>query len=217
MKIRELLEGPVNPKFGERTVNKRLGGYVNKRANFNKATGGFSNVVPDADPHMVKKSSNTPMEPGETEGFRAFIEYIVKNGLTDNPHFPKVYSVKKIVGRDGKYIDSYKTEKLLTRNDVDFEEFRDFVQTTIKPEHLTWKFSNAKNNREMMDYLADNIRHECFEKSNIFTLDSLNEACAIIDEMVESLNGANDLHGGNVLLRRTPFGLQVVLNDPLVL
>ena len=211
MKIKELLEGPINTSLRTKQLGAELGNFRNKRYSPIGDSGAFSNVKDDyGDPHMIKKSSNKAIRAGVDEGFRVFIEFIVKNGYADNPHFPRVYKANKIVGKDGYAVDSYKVEKLLTKTQVDEEALVGLVKALLP---------NYK--REIHEYnaasiLADEIEAETYKQLNRFELESLNDACRIIAELVASNKSVStDLHTGNIMFRRTQHGIQVVLNDPI--
>lgn len=217
MKIRELLEGPVNTSFKTRQLSRKMQGYRNRRArgNRNIDSGAFSSVTADPDPHMIQKSSNKALKPNFKEGFRLFIEFINENGYADNPHMPKVYKANKIVGKDGYYLDTYKTEKLLTYKDISLEEIKNLMYS-ILPERKIPKWVSESNDKiEWLGYLAKVIELEVVNPIKRFKLESLNEACAIVAEALDKFGADNDLHYGNILFRRTRYGLQPVLNDPI--
>lgn len=216
MKIKELLEGPVNTSSKTRQLSRDMKNYVNSRRKGNVDAGAFSNVKSDPDPHMVRKSSSVALPPGFTEGFRMFIEFINKNGYADNPHMPKVYKANKIVGKDGYSVDTYKTEKLLTYKDISLQEIQNLIASILPASAISdWLFDESTRKEDLFDYLSGEITDEITTPTKRFELDSLNEACAIVAEALKKFGVESDLHYGNILYRRTRYGLQPVLNDPI--
>ncbi len=215
MKIRELLEGPVNTSFKTRQLSREMQGYRNRRGRGNIHSGVFSNATADPDPHMIQKSSNKALTPNFKEGFRLFIEFINENGYADNPHMPKVYKANKIVGKDGYYLDTYKTEKLLTYKDISLEEIKNLMYSILPESEIQEWVSESNDKIEWLGYLANEIGREVVNPTKRFKLESLNEACAIVAEALDKFGVDSDLHYGNILFRRTRYGLQPVLNDPI--
>lgn len=215
MKIRELLEGPVNTSFKTRQLSREMQGYRNRRGHGNVQSGTFSSVTADPDPHMIQKSSNKALSPNFKEGFRLFIEFINENGYADNPHMPKVYKVNKIVGKDGYYLDTYKTEKLLTYKDISLEEIKNLIYSILPESEIPEWVSESDDKTDLLGYLAGEIGREVVRPTKRFKLESLNEACAIVAEALAKFGADSDLHYGNILYRRTRYGLQPVLNDPI--
>lgn len=215
MKIRELLEGPVSTSMKTRQLSREMKGYRNRRSHGNVQSGTFSSVTTDPDPHMIQKSTNRALSPDYKEGFRLFIEFIIENGYADNPHFPRVYKANKIVGKDGYYLDTYKTEKLLTHNDISLEEIKNVIYSILPESEIPEWISESVNKADLFIYVAGEIRDEVIKPTKRFKLESLNEACAIVAKALEELGASEDLHWGNILYRRTRYGLQPVLNDPI--
>lgn len=144
-----------------------------------------------------------------------FIEFINENGYADNPHMPKVYKANKIVGKDGYYLDTYKTEKLLTYKDISLEEIKNLMYSILPESEIQEWVSESNDKIEWLGYLANEIGREVVNPTKRFKLESLNEACAIVAEALDKFGVDSDLHYGNILFRRTRYGLQPVLNDPI--
>lgn len=215
MKIRELLEGPVNTSLKTRQLSREMQGYRNMRRRGNDQSGAFSSVKADPDPHMIQKSTNRALPPDFKEGFRLFIEFINENGYADNPHMPKVYKANKIVGKDGYSLDTYKTEKLLTHKDISLEEIKNLIHSILPESEIPEWVTKSDDKLDLFNYIADEIEREVNKPTKRFRLESLNEACAIVAKALGEFGGVNDLHYGNILYRRTRYGLQPVLNDPI--
>lgn len=215
MKIRELLEGPVDTSLRTRQLSREMKGYRNRRSHGNVRSGTFSSVTADPDPHMIQKSTNRALPPDYKEGFRLFIEFINENGYADNPHFPRVYKANKIVGKDGYYLDTYKTEKLLTHKDISLEEIKNVIYSILPESEIPEWISESVDKADLFIYIAGEIRDEVIKPTKRFKLESLNEACAIVAKALDKFGASEDLHWGNILYRRTRYGLQPVLNDPI--
>jgi hypothetical protein len=170
--------------------------------------GAFSKVFTDpTDPHMVDKRSSTLRHVrGAKDGFNAFIEYLVKHDLMDNIHFPKVYNVDRVTGKDGKYRESYKVEKLIPLQKLSEEEL-----DTLAEMNFPQLFENTPE--EISSFIERSVINQL--TFNRLKSESLKDAISIVKRAASELKFMVDLHDENIMVRRTSVGLQIVINDPL--
>lgn len=173
-------------------------------------SGLFSSVHQDRnDPHMVNKRNDTPLGPQhmqKEDGFDFFVRQLVANKQMDNIHFPKVYSADKNTDSTGTHRSKYTMEKLEPLGNVTDKELEAIVEA-----HMNQSAWNT-------ELLAGDIEVSCYSKSmrtKKIKMESLIEACEFIEDLVDISDFHLDLHEGNLMVRRTPYGLQLVINDPL--
>jgi hypothetical protein len=208
MKIQDLLEAPFATDVIDKRAKRNLDGFSQRKRD--NPAGGFSMVKPDKDPHMMKKSSLRAMPDYQREGFKEFIMFLHNNKF-ENIHFPRVYEVTTIQGKDGYVIDKYKVERLIEGHKVDRQLMRNYVVSLCGEEAMEdWHDEGAYR------LLAAMIMQAVDYDERPFTADSLNDACAIVARAIRAIGGTNDLGtDANIMYRQTPHGIQVVLNDPI--
>lgn len=205
MKITDLLEAPITTNIETKPTHRPMRGF--KQDVRGRPRGNFSVVKPDpTDPHMVRKSSRQSKGPEYAdEGFKAFISYLVKNKI-ENIHFPRVYDVKTIKGSDGYVVDTFRTEKLINYKDIPDDELDAYASRMMGTEDSSFY------------QLSSLILGKCEGRFAAlpFTEQSLDDACKIVYKILSETPGAeNDAGTFNLMFRRTPQGLQLVINDPI--
>lgn len=178
----------------------------------------FASGRPDrSDPHMFQKYNHRPLGGRDeygADGYEAFIRYLLENDI-DNPHFPVVYGIKKITDKNGKYINKYNVERLqefdtLERDDINLiirNNFEDMAQGEFE----------GMPRIDMLDTVAALIEDTVSRfplHINYFRQDSLKEALEILHNIANAKRFHVDIHRGNLMVRRGPVGLQLVINDP---
>jgi len=209
MRIQDLLEAPFTTDVIDKRTNRDLRQFRQRNTERNPE-GAFSLVKQDKDPHMMKKSSRNATPSGFTEGFKAFIMFL-KNNDFENIHFPRVYEVKTIQGKDGYEIDKFKVEKLIDGYQIDKELMRNYVRN-ILPDSATEDYDDSEINHTL---LAMYIQDAVDGRGRPFKEDTLNDACNIISRALHATGGNNDIHQNNIMFRQTNRGIQVVINDPI--
>lgn len=171
--------------------------------------GVFSKVTPDpTDPHMVRKQTKVPIgkqHKDKADGFNAYVKMIIDNHLMDNIHFPKVYKVDNKTDQNGTQRHKYQIERLQEITSLSKEEFEALVET-----HLLRPVHNAEQ-------LAERIDGACtseYERNLYIRMESLKDACETIDMLDDVSDFRLDIHEGNLMVRRTPYGPQLVISDP---
>lgn len=216
MKIQDILdEELVQPNKLERKYAGKfnyLGSDNNSKKNLD--SGSMASVKQDVnDPHMVIKHNLSPFT-ARDDSYPDFINYLIENKI-ENIHFPKVYDIHKIYDRYGRYIYKYRLEKLIPLKDASLEEFQNFRYNTFDDDHV---FENR------VSYMAIDLgimmRELCnpyspSSKLAILKSESLKEACIIVRNMTKELKTYSDIYEKNLMWRRGPYGLTLVIIDPI--
>lgn len=194
--------------------DRKYGGTFNLDRASKKTTdelgrGGFSSVRPDkADPHMVKKQSIVPLgrsHADKEDGFSVFVRMIAENGMMDNIHFPKVYKAQKITDANQTHRHHFTMEKLTPLESLEPEEI-----ASVEEHHMTPGYNDELS-------IAERIYDACRSaraRDTYIKMESLKEACEALDEMDDVSDFRIDIHDDNIMVRRTPHGLQLVISDP---
>lgn len=184
----------------------------------NIGRGFFSTVYNDRDEHMVQKISHNSKY---HDNYWDYADALIKTKIWEsNPHFPRIYSIKKFVhGTETHYKGTM--EKLINSRDCSSEELYACY------ENLIYMKSPNFYHRLIMDDKNDFLFHvsqviSSAVKSDNYTeiTDSVfKEALQWINVTFEDLNSkhniAIDMHQGNFMYRRTKYGIQLVLSDPI--
>ena len=205
MKIQDLLErGLIQPTV-EPTKQYRGDLRQSKKVDISKS-GMFSTVKDDrSDPHMVKKYNHRPNRPHREEGFRYFARCIIAEGL-ENIHFPRVYQMGQIEDDRGQTVDTYRMERLVGWHTVTGEEIAASAATIFSSS--TPITDHARVARLVEQAIRDHNYNRIISKE-------FEDACKMIVSMGNDNHEASyDLHAGNMMYRRTPHGLQLVITDP---
>jgi len=219
MKILDLLEKLIDPNV----ESKKFGGTLKHRDIFRRSRynnkkeigkGTHSSVKDDPrDPHMVVKNNTQPYSSERSkDGFAKFVEFLIDSDLLDNIHFPKVYNIKRITDQDRNFIYAYRLEKLYDMDILSLEELNAIRETHLKdiPE-FTSKGNGIEDIAAMtgealsygdFSYLRGSyakdlkLLHDWFKENQI------------------KLGLKEDLIYKNIMVRKTPYGNQLVLSDP---
>ena len=171
--------------------------------------GAFSKVTPDHnDPHLVKKTNITPLgkqHADKADGFEQFVRLIDESGMNENIHFPRIYRATKVTDAQGTHRSSYSMEKLEPIKSLSFEDSKTLEQT-----HMTEGYSEDAS---LSDRLYDACRSPSARERYV-KMESLKEACEALYEMDDVSDFRLDIHKDNIMVRRTPYGVQLVFSNP---
>ena len=176
----------------------------------------FSKAVHDKkDSHMVRKSHTAP---DAGDGFVPFAEYLAKSGYMDHPNLPKIYEIRDIEDRAGSRVYSYTIEQLLPYSKFSVKALIPIAEKTFKMDAFTEKdLSSSKAlTGKFGSILADAV---AYGDTRDIIDDNVIVACGVLRNFLKTFDGAAttlDLHSGNLMYRRTPYGLQLVISDPFV-
>jgi len=199
-----------------------------------RSVGRFSTVKPGSDPHTVKKSSKVPgMD--TIDGYWTFIDYVIKYKLWENPHFPRVYSIKKIKDSTGDLMFRGEIEKLEPLKELNLKEIEHLFERIFGQDGLPTLMQNTAglDSSELKKAYIDRFAKDIEQISKGITKlkivdDSFKKAIKIL-QMIrkkekqagkKSIRGGRgliyDIHSENIMVRRTPYGLQLVFTDPFL-
>lgn len=206
------------------TKNRYLNRDKSKKDDKAIDAGTSSIVIPDKnDPSMVKKRSTGFNRTSKKEdGFKTYAEYIIKHKLGEsNPYFPRIYVMKNFSDKNGTEMQQYKIEKLIPYYEVSLEEILAFLNkiADISEEwlqHIDMGDSSRLHNR-LTWFIKDKIINntESFYNGRIILKDPLlNDVREHFKTLIKNGLVLNDFSGKNCMYRRTPHGLQFVINDP---
>lgn len=221
MKIYQLLEAIVKTEV---QPDKKFHGTLRPRDFGNRIRQSEFSVVThkENDPHMVRKHNYRPMDPKasrrfRTDGFNFFVQELINRDAMDNIYFPKVYSMKKISDDSNQYIHTYKTEKLYDMKQLSREELLKICEEIFGPDDM----SNDFDENDLISIIAGKIEYALinYDYSDIKSdelINALQILAGIAKDAIKSPEKYRlDVHTQNIMARRTPYGPQLVINDPL--
>ena len=225
MKIEQLLEDIV-PTRQYVKLNRKLGhkSELDQRGILGK--GKFSVARTDRDPHMVKKYN---YRFDQKDPYNEYINYIIEYKLTDNPYFPRVYNIKRVDDPDGRTSYKYTVERLIPYTQLEVQELEAIVTNMFTKDTAATilnslkfseklKISDEKLKGNIHSDMAFFIQNGLYDNNmKYFKDDNLITALREIRDIVNSSrnNLRYDMHAGNLMYRRTKYGAQPVISDPV--
>lgn len=177
--------------------------------------GTFARVVPDKkDPHMViKNDTSAKWHSHNPDNYNKYISLLIERDLINsNIHFPRVYNIKKIVDKHGKFIFKYQMEKLIRLSELSEADLE------ILARNICSNISDGMTDRNLVNAIYDAIENECDgadRGGQRLISKSLKQCIQIINDIGEEIGvPPNDIGGDNIMVRRTPYGPQLVITDP---
>ncbi|WAX21561.1 hypothetical protein [Stenotrophomonas phage RAS14] len=234
MKLIDLFEDQQHQTNGSTT--NFSGRFRQSKAAFSDPkSGAFSSVKDDKrDPHMVKKYHHGPMEDDTPEAevgedaYVYFAQWLADQNVT-NPHMPRIYDIKKIQDSTGKFIYKYQVEKLNSATELGLEELMNvfgqhFVSDTTAQQvadELDFESGvDTPDNKKILIHVMGRFCEDMVKQgSNNIKSDSLREALMLIQKFLKDhkgkMFGLDIENSGNIMFRRGPHGLQLVITDPV--
>jgi hypothetical protein len=211
---------------------KRLGSGVEAVAFFLENT---QTVV-----KIIKFDSELTIEDVKKESTYKYLKEITKEFNSGNPYFPKIYSVRFYVSEmsygklsldttNQQIFGVVKMERLTPVDEIDTESlqgaiqnlgfsFVDFTNTSIRNSPAAsisdfgYKVDNFLN--KISSYLKRGNSDFIKEIHNFNP--KFAKALIIIRKLIKKYNFRPDLHTGNIMVRLTSVGPQIVITDPLI-
>jgi hypothetical protein len=194
---------------------KFLGSGVEAVAYFNESTQMIVKIIKFKN-HMTK-------EDVKKESTYKYLKEITKEFNSGNPHFPKIYSVKFFESPDN-YPFNYdkpiygviKMERLHSIKDSD--EYT--IEAAIRNTGI--KFATESKYSEYMPFLikisdyVEGYMDSSFIKEINDSNPKFAKALIIIRKLIKKYRFKTDLHQGNIMIRLTSVGPQLVISDPLL-
>jgi hypothetical protein len=210
--LREMLEildeELVRTDIQDKKYNGTFGDAKTPAKRTELGRGLFSRVNTTNDPHTVRKTTVNNIGPNHrhiADGFEGYVRMLNQFGAMDNIHFPKVYKAKNSVDREGTRRHQFEMEKLQPIDSLSKEELEALVDASFNaPVYKLAKITQYL--RVAVDRPEDRDR--------IIKSESLAEACKILTKIAREGDFILDIHAGNFMVRRTPYGPQLVISDP---
>ncbi len=217
MRIEHLLE-LVEPTLTRKKTNLRFrAGNANDDSALGQ--GNYSTVKNDrTDPHMVRKHHHTPNDGRLDDGYVDFVNYLIKNKIQE-VNLPRIYNIKEITDQSGQTIYKYQLEKLNSISDISLDELQSLINRSIENEKSNYK-SQANDDQYKRGLLRMFGRYleDCI-KNNDYSGIKDEELIKTLDTIKNYINTKKDTwldmgNSGNLMFRRGPTGLQLVIADP---
>lgn len=226
MQIKELLVEQIDTKIRDVNTSLKLTSpHIDRTPPKREIGRGISNVVlaNKRDPHTIIRHNSNVVHPS-IDSSNVYYNWLAKSKVfNENPFFPRIYEKVTVSDRSGRKLIKYEIEKLSPIEILDIAAMRGltnrlFDQTTIT---RILRFTASRSSWADMDdeERALIILLNCLEDvffGNPSSDENLNDAMKTIKELSEQnpVTGS-DLHRGNVMVRLTPHGPQLVLTDPI--
>jgi len=167
----------------------------------------------------------------------AYMQYILlsRKYANENPYLPRVESIQKLGGGDNPYYDAkpddaegpvkeyyvIKLEKLTPLFKASAGELEFIFNTMfyygkeLDPPMPAPRFGDENDTKNHFFRAIEDFLVQSIEGENISRTDP--RLKAVINLIRKLIKGGadNDLHSGNMMVRRTPHGAQLVITDPL--
>lgn len=225
MRLNEIFDTKISDrKLSKEFDNEKLNkNSVNRLNDPHIHSGAFGYVKSDQDPFLVKKRPHFTNDDLSNDAYYTYIKTIVDDKLAQsNPYFPRIYDIKIFKDSTDKKLYSIKLEKLFELEDISTEELKILLNKCFK--NLNELIEDYyKVNEFDGDFIHDE-RGDLFNiiDGNIIDIkklkdDNLKKVISLIQKIVKDNNGKFhwDLHSGNLMVRRTAKGSQLVIVDPL--
>lgn len=195
-------------------------------------SGSFSSVKDDnKDPHMVKKYHHGPLgkQSDDEEIMDAYVFFalwMTKQNI-NNPCLPRIYDIKKIKDKTGKFIYKYQIERLISGTELEVDDLwqiydRYFVRnenTEKIVKQVKYRFQDPNEAKNMVRVMGSACEAYIEGKFDMISDDSLKEALDLVAKFVKEYSSKGftlDIeNSGNIMFRRGPYGYQLVLSDPV--
>lgn len=210
----EIIDTEVSDRTYSGTFKTNFTHYPNQLG-----MGFYSKVVDDKeDPHFVKKYNHRFDNSRIHDGFVIYAEAIIRYKLYDNPFFPRIYKHNKTHDSHGKVLHSYQIERLYPLKQLSLEEIKFlYSQLFNDGENIIEEVGGSSATLDtlisvMVNIISDSIRATARDIKNPDLLNAVNIISSIVNACSECFL---DLCANNVMFRRSPYGVQLVITDPI--
>lgn len=169
---------------------------------------------PKQSPHEVRKVSKE-MHERKIDGFYYYIKELENNPDNDNPYYPrfsaiKIYKkpeVKPKTWSTGAYVTySAQMEKLYNIRELKASE----KQYILSKLHGESTIDQTDHNKSIVSIVRDQMHGDGKATDPHFI-----RAIEFINKVASEHSYLADIHDDNIMFRRTPYGPQLVITDPL--
>ena len=213
MKIRDLLEAEFQTNYqkfiSDNSYDVDAQRYRYRNRPFDPLShlksGAYGKIYRNKDdPHQITK---VPHVATESDAYYTFIEYVTKTGIAKtNSHFPRVYDIKTWTDAYDRFKYKIKMEAL-----KHYSEIEDEIQ-----ESMLRRYCGISDPNDPFGTLADIIKTAIrFNDYSTIKDKKLIEACEFVSAFLTiNDNYILDIHGGNLMIRLSPYP-QLVFVDPV--
>jgi ribosomal protein S18 acetylase RimI-like enzyme len=176
----------------------------------------------------AKKISRFDQDKPTLDGYYAYINRLMSlKDQNDNPYLPQVYNANVVKPKRGAPYFELDMEKLTPWQDLEEDELLTMFSKALDVEiNSLEQFRQLVGRKsipykdiimtELLRYMTKTLSDPNYKdiKGNSIKDPQLIEAINII-RYLEKTGYGEDLHAGNIMVRRTKYGPQLVLTDPL--
>lgn len=160
---------------------------------------------------------------GTIDGLKhdAYFKYLImlakKGRMEENPYFPKVYNIELYRTRTGRFVYAVDMERLHHLDSTSPEDLTALKKRMFHSaadtfqQRLRIKEQTPRNQIIFLinDVLVGRLPETLIKDSY------LRHAIKLLKQMVTTKGTEPDIHDENIMLRKSPFGSQLVFSDPL--
>lgn len=181
--------------------------------------GYFSSVYAhDDNPHDVMKFPRKEYNKGDVDGFRIFMSALAADKeMQSNPYFPRFRMIRKFEkGKEHSY--TARMERLFPLESLEVEDLYSILER-IYSDEFAKEVLDRSNTPQLYFFkqVAKTVGHTVEKGWDLekVTDPLFEQAADWIHELGLREGFYVDLHFNNMMVRRTPYGSQLVLSDPL--
>lgn len=220
-----LLEELINLQTVRRNVGKKLKNNEHSNDRNRLGHGYYSNVYKNKDPHLVTKVSRIPSRKIEdNDPYWFFIRRLTETKINErNPYFPRVYSIKRYSDSDPESetnineIRNAQIEKLEELDQLTEDEIYTIFQKIRNEKEVDYLRGYPYDQSKLIHFIPDTIKEDLSSSYLLNDVEDFNykEAILFLRKLKKENNRISfDIHKGNLMVRRTPYGVQLVITDP---
>lgn len=223
MRFREIIEAEIPIETSPDDMRVALDKHYQQGTYLGGGYFGQAFSMP-GDIETVDKISRLNQNSWDMDGYYAYINAVKDiRDETHNPFLPQIYNVKRVESTNNSYllvtIERLYDIKLLEADELR-RVFENLIDRTIPDDevkHLPMVRLYVRDyNSNLTEAWIELIVYLLRDKLPDFKIQNpqLIEAMAIVKKLM-SYGYTNDLHGSNIMIRRTKYGPQLVITDPL--
>lgn len=207
MKLDEIIQPEVSIKPYRGTFKHKS--YINDK---NALGSGYYSVVRQdkTDPHMIKKDQRSSDYLAD-DPYHIFAKEILENKLYDNIHFPKIYKSTGFKDSTGRTIMRWRMERLTEMSKLSPEEVGNLFEKYFNPDAIKGHGRTIEVFAYLIDKAVSRNDFDIIEDPEL--KEALQQIRIIYDKYGRTVMSV-DIHSANIMIRRTPYGNQIVITDP---
>jgi hypothetical protein len=180
--------------------------------------GYFSSVYAhDDNPHDVMKFPRKEFNKTDTDGFRVFISALAEDKeMQSNPYFPRFRMIRKFEKGD-EHSYTARMERLFPLDSLETEDLYSIIERIYDDETAAYLYDRASLPHLYFKQVATIVSNTVEKGWHLEKVSDplFTEAADWLYELGQKEGFYIDLHFNNMMVRRTPYGSQLVISDPL--